>query len=244
MNKPMKSYFSALTIMFLGSNLIAQSNCGCPKSLENDKPILTEYQNANESQILSITKIKQLIDYEIVLDSIKDRMHNHAYLFIDQNGSICDITYKTPISVKTETYLYKILSRFKFSKSCFRFTLSLNLDELLRPSEDVVGFTTYEPVLEGCSQSENKQDVRLCMEKNIRSKIYENDLYKKLRIKPASGTVLEFVVNKSGKTTLYKLKKGDANIEMIKKIFDQTTWLPAKKKSGELIAFVYTLHLK
>lgn len=226
------------------TDLLAQSSCTCKDIIQNKNPTLPDHNGQIMDDSLSYLNIKERVNKLVDLDSITDRLHNHAYIFVGPDGKMCDIGYKFPLSAQGQHHIKKIFSDIIFSNTCFKFTIPLNLDPMLLPTESVVGYTTYMPVLHGCLQSENKNEVAHCMQSAIKNDIYNHTLYPKARLAKSHDAVIEFVVTKAGETTLHRFKKGEGDIEIIKKIIQDTKWLPAKTKKGDHIAYLYTLPLK
>ncbi len=242
----MRILFLCFIIIWSLSLVKAQELCNCGDTIVNAPPIFAHLSEESNQVQLSREFLTQYLNENISAANLEDDIMVEAEIIIRQGGKFCDVKYDKPLSKEAQNHIAAAFEKMPILKNtCFSIKRSIIINPYIKAGEDVFRIVSKMPLFEGCKKNSKNEKRNECTIEKLENYIYSHPLYNKLTMK--QGTyIVNFVITKEGKTTLFSTKRGDfdGNEDKVKQIiYDMPSWQPGNQR-GENVNILYTIPLK
>lgn len=235
-----------ITLILLPLVSYTQNTCICRDTFVRASPLFTHLLESPNPIELSRDFLAQYLNENISAANLEDDIMVEAETFIGQDGKFCDIKYDKTLSIEAQNHIASTLKKMPILKNtCFSIKRSIIINPYIKAGEDIFKVASNMPIFNGCKRKMDNEKSNECTVEKLENYIYSHPLYHKLTMQ--QGTyVVNFVITKEGKTTLFSTKRGDfdGNEDKVKQIiYDMPLWQPGNQR-GENVNILYTIPIK
>lgn len=242
----MRIIFLFVIIIWSSTFINAQGLCNCEGTIVSAPPIFTHLTEESNQEQLSREFLTKFLNENISAANLEDDIMAEVDIIIGQDGKFCDIKYGKTLSLEAQNQIASALKKMPLLKNtCFSIKRSIIINPYIKAGEDVFRIVSRMPLFEGCKQISKNEKRNECTIEKLERYIYSHPLFNDLTLQKYSY-VVNFVITKEGKTTLFSTKRGDfdGNEDKVKQIiYDMPLWQPGNQR-GENVNILFTIPIK